>query len=891
MPPTDNPEIDAALAVIADEWNWSPEMLRALLKAHSDRATAATLPPTGSDTVVFDGPLEGGPLGSAASPEVMMPDRYEDLGRIGQGAMGEVRRVRDRHLQRTLAMKVIHTGIMVRPTLSARFQSEARSTARLQHPGIVPVHDMGILPDGRAWFTMKEVKGKELEEVIRDSHAVRRTQQQTTSSGWTLRRIIEAFRRVCETMAFAHSRGFIHRDLKPSNLMVGEHGEVMVLDWGIAKQLRQLRSSDAKGSLPHDVQSSNWSMHQPTQMGAVAGTPAYMAPEQARGEIDKLDARTDVYALGAVLYHILSGRPPYTEHPGSSILTQVLAGPPSPLSSPHSERRSEGPHSPLPEVLVELCNRAMAREPAHRPQSADELAQGLNAWLDGVQRRARAHELITRARDQRARSLQLQAEALKHRRDAEDALRGVQSWQPEEDRHEGWEHQDAAATLEREATLLNTESERLLQASLTHAPDLPETHAALAATYRAQHEAAEAQHSSAHRSEAFLEQHLSALPPTDPRRAAHRSYLTGNGSLTLLTDQPGAHVVLHRHEVIRKRYRLGAGTPLGETPLLNVSIPMGSYTCEVRHHSRDAVRYPIFIERGQSWSGIAPDAHEPTPIHLPAQRSPEEIYIPAGWFRAGAADGFVNRYPPQWIWCDAMLMMRDQVSNAEYCAYLNHLLAAGDPEAVQRAMPTVSPTADNPWTLHSGRVVLQSPHADHSWTPDHPVHFINWIQATAYTQWYAAQTGLPWRLPHELEWEKAARGVDGRQYPWGDAFCPAWCHVAGSVQQASGPSRIGAFPADLSPYGVRGMAGNVMDWCADIFQTDRISEPLGRVPVAPPMESPVDREVHRVLRGGAWCYNSKYAMLTARGRGRPVFSSNFTGFRLVRSLEDGPRRT
>jgi len=888
MPLTNLVHLEDALSVVAAEWNRSPQELRALLNSEQSDGHTSALQQFAAETLAFNSPAWNDHGSPDASSEFTMPDRYEDLGLIGQGAMGEVRRVRDRHLSRRLAMKIIHSRIMTRPTLTERFLSEARSTAHLQHPGIVPVHDMGVLPDGRLWFTMKEVKGKEVEEVIQDIHAVSPTQWQTTPTGWTLRRLIEAFRRICETMAFAHTHGVIHRDLKPSNLMVGEHGEVMVLDWGIAKHLKRASLSGTTTSLLPEEQQCNPTAHQPTQMGTIAGTPAYMAPEQARGEIDKIDARTDVYALGAVLYQVLSGRPPYTEHPTHSVLKQVLEAPPPALSAPARGTGSNLQGPAPPDALVEACEWSMRRDPAHRPQSATELAQAINDWLDGAQRRARAQQVIAGASKRRAEALLLQTVALQHRRQAEETLQKVQSWQPEADRHVGWDHQELAASVEGEAALLQVESERLLQASLTHAPDLAEAHAALADTYRAQHEEAEARGTDTHRAGAFLKQHLMALPSTDVRRADHLRYLTGNGSLTLLTDLPGAQVMLHRHKNVRNRRVLRAGRLLGETPLRGVSLPMGSYVCVLKHPHRDPVRYPVFIERGQHWGGIAPEDDAPTPIHLPAGLSEDEVYIPAGWFWAGARDGLASRYPPQRLWCDGMMMMRDPVSNADYCAYLNHLLDDGQLEAAKCAIPDVSPAASSPWVLRQGRFALQAQHSNRAYTPDHPVHFISWFQATTYAHWRAEHTDLPWRLPQELEWEKAARGVDRRQYPWGDTFCPAWSHVAGSVQDASGPSIMGAFPADISPYGVRGMAGNVMDWCADIFQADHRPDPRRRVQVSPPTRAAIDCEDHRVLRGGTWCYNSEYARLTARGRGRPHFKATFNGFRLVRSLEDSP---
>ncbi|MDP6934719.1 MAG: protein kinase, partial [Myxococcota bacterium] len=251
--------------------------------------------------------------GAAAIPTVASPeDKYVDLGTIGTGGMGEVRRVRDRTLKRVMAMKVIRPALLHRPEVLARFIEEAQATAQLQHPGILPVHELGQLADGRIFFTMKEIKGRTLGQVLQDVHAASAADRWMPGpGGWTFRRMVDAFHKVCEAVAYAHERGVVHRDLKPDNVMLGDHGEVMVVDWGLAKvRGRPDRVAEA-GELDPVVTDRSQDASKATRMGAVAGTPAYMPPEQAQGAIDQIDARSDVYALGAILYELLSGRAPY----------------------------------------------------------------------------------------------------------------------------------------------------------------------------------------------------------------------------------------------------------------------------------------------------------------------------------------------------------------------------------------------------------------------------------------------------------------------------------------------------------------------------------------------------------------------------------------------------
>ncbi len=286
----------------------------------------------------------------AAAAELREPapsspwERYEDLGVLGAGGMGEVHRVRDTILGRTLAMKLLPVRGAGAAGFRARFLAEARLAAGLAHPGIVPVHDCGATPDGGLWFTMDEVRGRSLGEVILAAH-------EDGLDPSALRRLAGVFLRVCEAVAHAHRSGVLHRDLKPENVMVGDLGEVLVVDWGLARAL----GGSAEEALPGGAAGGR----RLTRTGHVIGTPAYMPPEQARGLVAEVDQRSDVYALGAVLYEILDGRAPYRGS-ARAVLARIVEGPPAPLSCrlayglPGGARRRvrarHGPHlrRPLP---------------------------------------------------------------------------------------------------------------------------------------------------------------------------------------------------------------------------------------------------------------------------------------------------------------------------------------------------------------------------------------------------------------------------------------------------------------------------------------------------------------------------------------------------------------
>ena len=313
--------------------------------------------------------------------------RYQILGEVGRGGMGAVYSIWDPDLRRRLAMKVVlgrpqKDGTTSIPELQlARFLEEAQITGQLDHPGIVPVHELGLDSERRVYFTMRLVKGRDMEELCK---LVREGRE-----GWTLTRAIGVVQRVCEAMAYAHDKGVVHRDLKPANVMVGRFGEVYVMDWGLARVLgredsHDMRLRDGDTTMLNLVRTERFESRDAglepelvTMDGDVIGTPAYMAPEQARGELSLVDARSDVYSVGAILYHLLAGHVPFVP-PGEkldnyAVWRKVRKGPPEPLA----ERAPDAP----PE-LVAIAEKAMARDPRERYRSMQELSEDLHSYVE-----------------------------------------------------------------------------------------------------------------------------------------------------------------------------------------------------------------------------------------------------------------------------------------------------------------------------------------------------------------------------------------------------------------------------------------------------------------------------------------------------------------------------
>ena len=287
--------------------------------------------------------------------EMQTPDlsgtRYSALKLLGRGGMGTVWLAEDSVLHRTVALKIL-SAESSSADLAARLMQEALVLARLEHPGIVPVHDAGILHDGRTFYCMKYVEGQTLDQHIKNL---------------SLRKRLQLLQRIAEPLAFAHSRGIIHRDLKPGNIMVGAFGEVLVMDWGLAKVMA---ASSARGAeVPTEDSSS--SHHQPgcsslsrssgatTAHGTVLGTPGFMAPEQERGEVKLIDQRTDIFGLGSILQYII----------GNESASRPLQG---------------------------ICHKAMAAEMSARYPSVAELAGDVGKYLDDMPVSAYRENIIER---------------------------------------------------------------------------------------------------------------------------------------------------------------------------------------------------------------------------------------------------------------------------------------------------------------------------------------------------------------------------------------------------------------------------------------------------------------------------------------------------------------
>ena len=343
------PDAETLLEIGAPSIYADPELLEQL-------GNQSTAPASQADTRTVQSPGVG--IGGR---------RYEIKAEVGRGGMGVVLRAFDRDLKRDVALKVARSDRTGSHSV-ARFIEEAQVTGQLSHPNIVPVHELGHEVGGRTFFTMKLVEGQSLARIVR----LLRMGDADARREFPLTRRLYIFGQLLNCMAYAHDRGVIHRDLKPDNVMIGDYGEVMVMDWGLAK---------VRDRPEHVSRVTTTRLQTPgseTQDGAVIGTPAYMPPEQARGERDSIDERSDIYSLGAILYELLALHPPYEATTASELIARVMGDPPPPPSA-------RNPDVLIPRGLERIVMRCLAPTQSERFQSARELQAALEAYEEEVE--------------------------------------------------------------------------------------------------------------------------------------------------------------------------------------------------------------------------------------------------------------------------------------------------------------------------------------------------------------------------------------------------------------------------------------------------------------------------------------------------------------------------
>ncbi|MFO0758548.1 MAG: bifunctional serine/threonine-protein kinase/formylglycine-generating enzyme family protein [Byssovorax sp.] len=833
-----------------------------------DRITAERIDLTGADLDHTSSPAPRS--GERAdkievSPLELDESRYRMGEPLGVGGVGKVVRARDRVIGRTVALKTIKEDGAGPPEEIDRFVLEARITAQLEHPNIVPVYDIGTLPSGRPYYTMRVVKRQSLQDVLASDEL----HQQ-----WPLARLIGAFVQISRALGYAHRRGMLHRDIKPENILLGDFGEVYLADWGNAKAARTVGSDAAD---PVQVADAVRGDQEPS---GLSGTPGYIAPEQIRGDKARVDHRSDLFALGVVLYEILTGEHPFD---APTVLGVILA---TQTRAPRPPREIV-PSCPL--ILEDLCLAMLAKDPALRPDSAERVAAEAESYLEGAKERTRrrdeAKRLCELAKVPVLRGQSLQREREQIEAEARHLLEDVKGYEPIDRKRPGWTLEDRAKELEREQAAAMAQAIELYTKSLAYDPELVAARAGLADLYwsRATEAAAERRPALQVYDEALVAEY-------DVGRYA--AMLKADAMLSIESSAPGAVVMAYRY-VEKDRVLIPTDQRyLGRTPLREVRLAPGSYLIVLRHPRFRDVRYPVLLARG--------DHHRAdVNLYTDAEIGADFIYIPGGRFVAGGDVQAPSTLPRMEVDLPDFAIARFPVTFREYCAFLD-ALQVHDPEQARRRAPhdlrgsegyAARLGADGKWeprdVIIEGEARKMFPIEEgHLWNV--PVPLVDWFDAVAYCRWRSEVAGAEIRLPLELEWEKAARGVDGRAHPWGDHFDPTFCLMRSSRPFLPQIEPVGTFAVDSSPYQVRDMAGGMREWMADVYGEQSWAETAAEDEPSSDLErgaSPV-----RLIRSGNWVATEQYCRSAARSRFFALTRGTGLSFRVAKSLGK-PRRT
>jgi serine/threonine protein kinase/formylglycine-generating enzyme required for sulfatase activity len=744
-------------------------------------------------------------------------ERYGAPRAVAEGGVGVIVAYTDSRLGRRVALKTLQPKYAQRQDLVAMLAREARITGSLEHPNIIPVYDAGVSKDGLPFYVMKLVEAPTLADVLdplADEQAV---------SDYPLGRLLRIFVQVCQAVDYAHSHGVIHCDLKPANVLVGSFGQVLVVDWGLAFVAEE--GTICRG-----------------------GTLGFVSPEQMESG-GAIDARTDVYALGSILYNILTRRRPFEDddyrskkgvrHPG------IL--PTAPREIPFGD--------PAPEELEEICIRSMAVRPDERTPGAGALAQAIEAFLEGTKererRRRRADDLVKNADDLATNYFELLG-TRPDRMAAVQALRThVAPWEPPERKRELWDAEDSLSVIDTLAVRTLHAAASTYEQALDEVRGHEQARRGLVRLYASELKRAEQRGDE--RDRVYFEGLVKQYDDGSFARAA-----AGTGALTIECMPAGVHVEMSRFEEQNRRLIPTGDKSLGTAPLRDVALELGSYQIDVTVPGGRPVRFPVVIKGGERvriFADLLALADEPR----------DEVLVPGGPAILGSGEGVLEGDQIREVDVPSFFIERLPVSFRDYLEFLTQVVQNLGNTA--HALTPRHGQGQPFWRWNGSEFVI----ADIKQWGDNaeallefPVFGVDVRCAEAYASWKSRRTGRRYRLPTEGEWEKAARGTDGRLYPWGNHFDASFCCMRGSNRGPPRPRPRGMFKSDESPFGVRDMAGGVAEW------------------VTPAPTAIRERARESVSRGGAWCDWRTDCLLPAR---RPYVTgerSARVGFRLAR---------
>ncbi len=750
-------------------------------------------------------------------------DRYGSADLLAEGGMGVVVACTDARLGRRVAMKQLQPRYLGKSDFAQMLEREARVTGSLEHPNIIPIYDAGRTADGAPFYVMKLIGSPTLGDVL---DRLRFGDSDATAE-YSLGRLLRDFVQVCRAVDFAHSRGVVHCDLKPANILLGSFGEVLVVDWGLAYLAAE--RTVCRG-----------------------GTFGYVAPEQlVAGAV--IDARTDVYALGSILYELLCLESTFPDD--ADYVDEAQGLPRHPNRMPPAPR-TVAPERTIAEDLEEISLHALGVAPTERFGSAGELAAAIEAHLEGTKERER--------RQRRADEICEQADGLadnyfemlssRPERLAEvDAMRvQVAPWAPPVKKQALWDAEDSLAVTDTLAVRTLQAAASAYEKALDEVREHVAARRGLARLYAAELQRAE------ERGDELNSIYFDELVKQfDDGTIAQAS--SGGGSLTV--DWPGGEMELKlsRMENQNRRMLPLSVKSIGRRGIKDVALGQGGYMVSLHVPGALTLRFPIVIKAGTQIRIFADT------MALGGQPT-DEILVPGGPALVGGEGADMRSRDLREVDVPSFFIQEKPVSFGDYLEFLRHVRDQLGDGAVQQLLPRHG-TGTPFWKWGATDFV---PADIGQWGTDVaalrnlPAFGLDLRSVEAYASWRAKQTGFAYRLPWDSEWEKAARGTDGRRFPWGGAFDASFCCMRESTAGPPRPMPCGAFETDVSPFGLRDLAGGVADWV--LVGGDGQRRP--------------GREL--ISRGGAWCDWSIDCALTARRPYLPTERTARVGFRLVR---------
>ena len=739
-------------------------------------------------------------------------ERYEIKKTLGKGGMGVVLLARDNILQREVAMKLIK-GNNITDSSRYRFMREARVSGVLEHPNIITIYDISCLDD--LYFTMRMVGGVTLAHVIEELR--NKTEQ---SKEYTMIRRLEIMKNICYALEFAHSKKIIHRDLKPENIMIGEFGEVLVLDWGLAKKIGEEENTDSESGNEFSLDFAD-----ETAQGSIIGTPRYMSPEQAQGETKTIDESTDIYSLGVILYELLALQPAFSAKNVLQLIDLVI-------NTPAEKKRFNCNGEVIPKELMAIALKAMAKQKFHRYLSVRELRDDLRLFAEGKSVNALRDNWFAKLEKMIARNAAIamvsfifiifiawgyhfltihkasatageQALKIQKKYWVDEVTKQVEfsqkRWQSlvaqrlqilDELRRE--QNKSSATKLLTKATELNARIEECEQ----RIESLCKNVLNFSSNKKIQNILAQNYVDSAKRT--FRERNYTDFSTIrekvdnalklNPQLKTATQNIQNYGTIFIANSIDEA-VTLYRIVDKEGLFRLQNIPQITQNK--SWELELGSYALKTSQcffpfnvEAQSELRLPIFR----------------------LQNQPENmVFIPGGKFYVGARL-FVDDYQQQ-VDVKPFFIDETEVTFGEYKKFFK---ALGTDQHIPRVMLA------NSWeSLWDDNLQLRFGLEDNT-----AVFGINYHAAKDYCKWRSRISGMRFDLPRVKEWEKAARGTDGRTFPWGEKQDPSLTNVAVN-QQFGRVAKVKSFTYDCSIYGVYDMAGNVSEWTSTPTENGR----------------------------------------------------------------------